>query len=316
MDLEIISFKDLTSPQNKLEIANKINRILSTQGIIGVKDIPDYVSLSRQYILAAREFCAQHEDVKKRFAPDRSTGETEGYELGAEQFQDEHGNWQVDDKKSSFYAFVPDDKRNKWPDNSNFKSAYLELGELIFTTGKLILKVIQLDESKGINHNQITGYGRMLHYHKEGSATNANPNWCGAHLDHGIFTGLLPAYYFREGQEVDEPTEAGLFIKPTNSADFIKIQATDKSLLLFQVGEFAQLASNDQICATKHFVKKTSSGVERFTFALFFSAGSETKIISHSRLTQDPRYQNNKDAEGGITYGKWDQASFERYHAK
>jgi hypothetical protein len=43
-----------------------------------------------------------------------------------------------------------------------------------------------------------------------------NPNWCGAHLDHGVLTALMPAYYFRNGEEVDELEEAGLYIMPSH----------------------------------------------------------------------------------------------------
>src|SRR4029079_14978530 len=134
----------------------------------------------------------------------------------------------------------------------DLKTAYLELGELIFTTGKHLLHFIGLDKTFGLRQDDLVGYGRMLHYHKIKETVLLNPNWCGAHFDHGVFTGLMPAYYFREGEEVEEPQEAGLFIMPARGNQFEKIHAADKSILLFQAGEFAQLATHDHIRATKH----------------------------------------------------------------
>jgi isopenicillin N synthase-like dioxygenase len=155
----------------------------------------------------------------------------------------------------------------------------------------------------------------MLHYHKESDQTNQNPDWCGAHFDHGVFTGLMPAYYFCNGEPVAEPEEAGLFIRPSDSQQFEKMDATDKSVLLFQVGEFGQLLSNDKIKATKHKVQKAKGGIERFTFALFYSAANETVINSQSILKDDERYKSNQHADGSITYEEWQISSYARYRA-
>jgi isopenicillin N synthase-like dioxygenase len=99
------------------------------------------------------------------------------------------------------------------------------------------------------------------------------------------------------------------------SKEFIKINSSDKSILLFQVGEFAQLASHDQICATQHVVKKAQGNIERFTFALFFSLHGNVIIRSRSELTHDVRYRENKSAQGSISYEQWHEASLARYHA-
>lgn len=173
-----------------------------------------------------------------------------------------------------------------------------------------------LNKTTGIDHDGLVGYGRMLHYHKESDATDANPNWCGAHYDHGVFTGLLPAYYFRDGVEVEEPEEAGLYILPTHGKTFEKVPTPDKSILLFQVGEFSQLASNDRICATKHMVKKAKGNIERFAFALFHSAADDTVIHSTSILANDARYLENMSADKSIDYDRWQIASYARYRAK
>ena len=314
MELELISYEDLLDPANQLA-GKEVKTALFKTGILGIKNVPDYESKSAAYIKAARQFSALDEKLKKQYAPDRDAGDTEGYELGAEWFKDQNGNWQIDDKKASFYAFVPDKTRNKWPREVNLKTPYLELGELIFRTGKHLLNFLGLNETLGIHQDGLQGYGRMLHYHKEKETRQTNPNWCGAHFDHGVFTGLMPAYYFRDGEEVSEPEEAGLFIRPTNGKNFEKVKASDKSILLFQVGEFGQLASNDHYRATQHLVRKAEGNIERFTFALFYSADVQAVIHSTSELTKDARYAENSAADGSICYGKWQEASYARYRA-
>lgn len=310
MELDIVSFTDLMAEKNTLENA------LLKKGIVGVRHVPDFEKKTRAYIDAARKFAALEEKIKQQYTPERDAGKTEGYELGAEWFKDKDGNWQIDDKKASFYAYVPDRSRNKWPHEVDLKTAYLELGQLIFQTGKVLLSAMGLDERIGLPQECLNGYGRMLHYFKDGTKTNTNPDWCGAHLDHGILTGLVPAYYFQNGVEVDEPEEAGLYIVPTQGHQFEKVYATDKSILLFQVGEFGQLVSNDRIRATKHIVKKAFDGIERFTFALFHSASEETVVKSTSELISDARYRENQFADGSISYGHWQDASYARYRAK
>lgn len=314
MKLDIISYNDLL--KGDAQAKQELETALLNKGIVGIRDIPEYEKLSRNYINAARAFTKLPENVRNQYAPDRDSGETEGYELGAEWFKNKNGEWQIDDKKASFYAHVPDKpEKNKWPREVDLKTAYVAMGECILSTGKLLLDVMGLNDTVGLDHQYLRGYARMLHYHKENDATNENPNWCGAHLDHSIFTGLMPAYYFIGDQEVDEPEEAGLYIKPTQGSEFEKIYASDKSVLMFQVGEFGQIASNDRISATKHKVKKAQGGIDRYTLAVFHEANPEALIKSSSVLTQDERYSKNKLADGSIRYGKWCEASFERYRA-
>ncbi len=315
MKLDIISFHDLNDAQNIAAVTNLTHALLH-KGIVGISDVPDFENKSRAYINAARNFSNLEEAIKLKYVPDRDAGNTEGYELGAERFKNKDGLWQIDDKKASFYAFVPDNAKNIWPTEVDLKTPYLALGELIFNTGKTILNIMRLNNHVGLEHDKLVGYGRMLHYHKESDLTFENPDWCGAHLDHGIFTGLIPAYYFRDGIEVDEPAEAGLYIIPSDGVEFEKINADKKDVLLFQVGEFGQLISNDRIKATKHIVRKAKGQIERFTFALFYSADDNTIIKSTSILSQDERYKANKMADGSISYGEWQKASFDRYRAK
>lgn len=310
--LDIVSFNDLNDAKN-IEAITNLKTALLQKGVVGIRDVPEFENKSRTYINAARIFSTLTDSVKQKYAPNRDSGNTEGYELGAEWFKNKDGIWQVDDKKASFYAFVPDNVRNIWPLEVDLKTSYLELGKLIFNTGKVILNIIGLNNHVGLNHDKLVGYGRMLHYHKENDATNENPHWCGAHLDHGVFTGLIPAYYFREGIEISEPDEAGLYVVPSDGDKFEKINSSEKEILLFQVGEFGQLISDDRIKATKHMVRKANGQIERFTFALFYSADNDTIIKSSSELIQDERYKLHQFPDGSISYNEWQKASFERY---
>jgi isopenicillin N synthase-like dioxygenase len=156
--------------------------------------------------------------------------------------------------------------------------------------------------------------GRMLYYRKSGNTAAENPFWCGSHLDHGMFTALLPAFYFVNGQAVAEPREAGLFVKTTHDGVFKKVMADDPDVMLFQVGEFGQLVTNDAIRATEHRVHKASGTVERYTMALFFDAPMETVIRSTSELTKDSRY--GAAAGEPCTYLRWHEESFKRYIVK
>lgn len=312
MKLDIIPFRHLKD--NDSVMVKTVNHALLQNGIIGVRDIPEFEEKSRDFIEAARKFTLLDEETKNRYVPNRNIGETEGYELGAEWFQNKDGIWQVDDKKASFYAFIPDHAKNKWPIEVDLKSAYLELGKLIFEAGKLILSMIGLNDKTDLNFSELKGYGRMLHYQKESDLTNENPYWCGAHFDHGILTGLMPAYYFCEDIEIDEPEEAGLYIVPGNGTQFEKVYSQKKDILLFQVGEFGQLISNDEIKATKHLVRKVKGGIERYAFAVFYSPNKNMVIESYSSLIVDSRYNLNQ-VGGKISYDQWEKASFDRYRS-
>ena len=314
MRLDIIAYQDLLNGQNS-SAQQTLASALFEKGIVGVSNVPTFLEKSQALIAAARQFSALDESIKQQYAPLRDTGDTEGYELGAEWFKDENGDWQIDDRKASYYAYVPNKPQNKWPQETDLKSSYLALGDLIFNTGKHVLSAIGLNTEAGIDHTQLAGYARMLHYQKVGNTDSSNPNWCGAHLDHDLLTGLTPAYYFCDGKEVDEPEEAGLFIKPHNGNQFEKIYVPDKSVMLFQIGEFAQLASNDKVQATKHLVKKAKGDIERFTYVLFYSPAESAKINSKSILISDERYANQKAQDGSLLYQQWRVASFERYRA-
>lgn len=315
MSLSIVSLSQLKDPA-QVQVHAALKEALLERGIVGIRDVPGFKEKSQAFVNAALQFSKLPLEIKLQYQPNRDAGNTEGYELGAEWFKDENDAWQADDKKASYYACVPDQPINKWPREVDLKTPYLELGELIFNTGKILLNLIGLNESLGLKHDLLSGYGRMLHYHKENDLSNRNPNWCGAHFDHGLFTGLMPAYYFRNGVECEEPEEAGLNIDFRDGQSFQKVEIPDQSIMLFQVGEFGQLLSNDRIRATKHLVKKSFGGIDRFAFAVFTSVDRNFVIRSESELTKDLRYQEHQSPDGRLSYATWEEASYDRYRVR
>ncbi|STX51050.1 Uncharacterised protein [Legionella busanensis] len=312
MELDIITYEELLDPTFN---ARQIEKPLLDKGVLGVSHVPHFELKYKEYINVARQFSHLNESIKKQYAPSLDSSSTGGYEVGAEWFKNEEGEWQIDAQKASYYASIPDNPLNKWPFEINLKKAYLELGELIFAIGKRLLNKIGLNEQAGLNHDLLRGFGRMLHYQRATDSSEKKDNWCGAHYDHGLFTGLTPASYFKDNEEVNEPKEAGLYILPHNSQRFEKVELPHKAITLFQVGEFAQLLSHDRFTATKHMVKRAPAGIERFTYALFFSPAEKMLIKSNSLLTKDLRYSENQTAEGYLHYKDWDKASLKLYQA-
>ncbi len=312
--LDIISYDDFV--QGDAKAINALQRALHEKGIVGIKGVPGYKEKVLKFIESAREFSALPEEIKESYAPNHSLGETFlGYEKGKERFKRPDGRWVIDDLKVSYYGFVPDNPLNKWPLEVNLRTPFQDLGALMSETGKAVMeKIGLLGSNTGIDIDNAPRMGRMLYYCKNENSAVENPFWCGAHFDHGVFTALLPAFYFINGEAISEPIEAGLFVKTTLEGVFKKVVADDPEVLLFQVGEFGQLATNDAIKATEHRVHKASGCVERYTMALFFDAPMESVIHSHSELTQDPRYGANPG--GACSYRHWHEESFKRYIVK
>lgn len=311
--LDVISYEKFS--EHDPETLQVLKRALHQKGIVGIKSIPGYKEKAMRFIEKAREFAALPGEVKENYAPKRELGELFlGYEVGKEQFLRPDGTWVVDDAKASYYSTVPDSEANKWPIECDLQTAYLEIAELMLGTSIEVMKKIDLIDVFIPAEKVNSGMGRMLHYSKQSDATMDNPFWCGAHFDHGLFTALLPGYYFLNGNRVEEPIEAGLFVRKSSAENFKKIVASDPDVMLFQVGEFGQLASNDAITATEHRVQKAYGEIERFTMAFFVSAAMDTVIRSQSILNKDSRYGNH--SEGECTYQEWHEATFNRYSVK
>ncbi len=314
LSLDIISYEDFVKEDSAALAV--LDRALHERGIVGIRGVPGYREKLLKFIEKSREFSALPEEVKEAYAPNLLLGEMFlGYEKGKEKFKCPDGRWVVDDLKVSYYGFVPDSPLNKWPLEVDLKTSFQNLGMLMSETGEAVMKKIGLIGSNtGISLDGIPRIGRMLYYRRSMEGVSDNPFWCGAHFDHGMFTVLLPAFYFAGGKAIHEPIEAGLFVKTTRDGIFKKVMANDPDVMMFQVGEFGQLVTNDAINATEHRVHKAIGAVERYTMALFFDPPMDMLVHSTSELTKDARY-------GGIpgapcSYRRWHEESFKRYIVK
>jgi isopenicillin N synthase-like dioxygenase len=302
LDLAIIPYEDFE--RNDPNALGLIQKELYENGIVGIRGIPGYQAKVQQFIEANRAFSALPEEIKEAYAPDRSQGGTFlGYEGGKEKFQRPDGRWVIDDLKNSYYGIIPDCAKNKWPTEVDLKTPFQELGALMSDMGITVMKKI------GLKVGDVYLLGRMLYY-KGADSVAENPLWCGPHFDHGLFTSLIPAYYYVNGELVPEPPEAGLFIKTSKEGVYKKVIANDPDVMMFQVGEFAQLASNDAIRATEHQVHKAKGFVDRYSMALFIDPSMDTVIHSNSVLAQDSRYGDNPN--GSCSYRHWDAETFKR----
>jgi isopenicillin N synthase-like dioxygenase len=313
LSLDIISYEDFVKEDPKALALLK--EALYVKGIAGIRGIPGYREKVVQFIETAREFTALPEEIKEGYAPNHSLGEIFlGYERGKEKFKRLDGSWMIDDLKVSYYANVPDSSLNKWPREVDLKTPFQELGAVMSEMGKKVMdKIGLLGPSTGIFLDGVPRVGRMLYYSKSGDSEGDNPFWCGAHFDHSLFTALVPAFYFIDDKEIAEPMEAGLFVKTSHAGMFQKVIADDPDVLMFQVGEFGQLITNDAIRATEHRVSKPAlKAIERYTMALFFSPPMESVISSTSELTRDSRY----GSEATCSFRHWHEESFKRYIVK
>lgn len=312
LELEVISYEKLI--QGDFDTLQVLDKALHEKGIVGMRGVPGYREKYEQFIQTAQEFSALPEDVKEVYKPNRALGETFlGYETGKEKFQRPNGTWVVDDLKTSYYAFIPDGPKNKWPIEVNLKEPFEDLGQLMAETGEVVMrKMGLLGSTTGLELEENSRLGRMLYYRK--SDNNDNPYWCGAHFDHGLFTAILPAVYLVKGEQVPEPAEAGLFVRTSKEEPFRKVSAEDLDVMLFQVGEFGQLVTDDGIRATEHRVHKAVGAIERYTLVVFYSAPMDIPIYSKSVLVGDARY----GAQPGesCTFRHWHEASFQRYLVK
>ncbi len=309
LSVDVISY-DLLIANDETAVSTLIEA-LHTKGIVGVQGVPGYRKKVKKFVDAARGFCALPESTKEKYAPNRELGDLFlGYEKGKEKFKRPDGSWVTDDLKISYYAFVPENSKNRWPLEIDLNTPFEDLGVIMADTAQVIMEKIGLTgQSTGIHVEDTPKVGRMLYYQKREDTSLHNPYWCGAHFDHGLFTALTPATYYVDGELVPEPEEAGLFVNV--NGEFKKIVA-DSDLMLFQVGEFGQLVANDKIMATEHRVHKANSPqVERFAMALFFEAPMDTVIHSTSALTKDSRYGGTTGDP--CTYQHWTEESFKRY---
>ncbi len=307
---EIIEYEDFE--RGDTETLDRLKLALFRDGLIGIRNIPGYKEKLFNLFKTSKRFFSLSEETKEKYAP-RPGDVFRGYECGKEKFQRPDGKWVIDDLKTSFYAFTPDSDINIWPEEIDLNTPLIQMGELMAEMGRSVIKSINLFRSYAdFDVEDCKTLARLLYYRKGEGTEKDNPVWCGDHFDHGLFTVLLPALYVKNNSVVEEPMEAGLFVKTDNG--YKKVIANDHNVLFFQVGEFGQLISDDRIRATKHKVKKAFGKVERYTMALFYNAPMDLEIRSTSKLTSDPRYPGRSGDP--CCYKQWNKASFERFLVK
>lgn len=312
LDLDVISYDDFI--QKDPAALQKLKKALHEKGIVAIQGIPGYQEKVQNYITTARKFSALPEEIKESYAPTYE-GTFLGYDRAKEKFMRPDGSWVIDDLKVSYYAWVPDRFDNKWPREMDLKTAFQDLGMLMVQMGEAVMQAVELVGPKtGISLDGIPRLGRMLYYRKNTeSQAQDNPYWCGSHFDHSMLTTLIPSFYFVDGKEVPEPEEAGLFVKTTAGGVYQKVVA-NPDVMMFQVGEFGQLATNDEIRATEHRVHKAEGNVERYAMAVFADAPMDAIIHSTSVLTKDARYGGGPG--DSCSYRRWNDESFKRYLVK
>lgn len=323
LDTKIISYEDFVKGDEKT--VERIKAALKKDGIVGIRGVPGYMELRGRYIAAAKAFGALDHAIKSNYVPDRNKGQLYGFEAGTERFKKEDGTEVVDAGKYSYYSYINKDESsseypgNVWPEECDLKTPCLEMGHFLLNQAIEVLRKIGYDESR-VDLNKVSGMGRMLDY--QPNPENTNPLWCGAHFDHSLFTALLTASYFKEGRLISEPSEAGLFIQRPGEPTFYKVVSDDPEVMLFQVGEFAQLDTDGAMQATKHRVNKALDGdIRRITMAVFVNPDFESVIESHDVLAKDSRYLNRLNSDGEVVpredgkcqFLDWHLLSFKRY---
>ncbi|KNC74414.1 hypothetical protein SARC_13037 [Sphaeroforma arctica JP610] len=161
-------------------------------------------------------------------------------------------------------------------------------------------------------------------------AVNEDDSWCGWHNDHCTLTGLLPGqFHDKNGNPISSPDpKAGLYIK-SRSGEVIHAKAP-KDVMLFQIGETAQIHTGGLLKATPHMVRGAAvKDVSRSTLAVFMEPGElfdvalpkgegitvEKTVANNGQLppsvpTLASRWNNDK----GDTFGEFTRRTIEGYY--
>lgn len=283
--MHILDYQTLFSQKNH------IIQAFHDKGIIGIRGVPGFVEAYENFIKSAQNFVRLPKEKRDQYTP--SDFYWRGWSYGVESF-----NQVTDAFKGSYYVKFPEehaDVPNIWPsqDVPDFKKHYLKLVEIIFRMGQEINPLL------GIHIKDLTSVARMLYYGpiKDSKAVE----WCGEHRDHGLLTGLCPGTYLYEGQRVPSPKGTGLFIRGEETS-------APEDVLLFQIGEVAELITNGGVTATEHEVRKAVGGYERYNLALFMAPLADYKIESTLEKYNDRFFQ-------GMLYRDWNSRSLAKYNA-
>ncbi|MDN3507930.1 MAG: 2-oxoglutarate and iron-dependent oxygenase domain-containing protein, partial [Simkaniaceae bacterium] len=194
LDVDIIDYDAFAAKTP--EAIEQLQTALLKRGLVGIRGVPGYKEKAANYINALRSFSSLPMETKKKYSPDGMTEKAKhflGFNDGGEKFRLPNGQWVVDDQKYSIYSIYPDMCENRWPEELDLKTPFEEICAIVTDVGKTILEDIELISPKtGMTRDSLAPHVcRQLHYSKSGNTETNNPYWCGAHFDHGLFTGLL-----------------------------------------------------------------------------------------------------------------------------
>jgi len=287
---EIRAFSHSTLAAMGPEMIAEFQRV----GYIAVEGVEGFADAYQRFLNVGRQFTALSPADQAECTPADFSGN--GWSRGVEKF-----NGKTDTYKGSYYAKIPNVETNVWPDEilPDFRDAYQEVATLVLNVAREILPLVGFD-------GDVQALGRMLHYKSvpEGEDDD-NPNWCGNHRDHGVFTGLCPEVYYDDaGDIVARPESSGLYIEGNPVAP-------RKDIMLFQMGEFMELLTNGKTRATDHEVKKALSGFERYALAVFIDPLNEITVTCDNAAVVE-KYADRY--EPGITYEEWGKRSYRKYN--
>jgi len=320
-------------------------------GVCAVRGVPGFNEARRALLPLARklgklpsELLSSYERPEAHYCVGWSRGQ-------------EHFKGKPDISKGSFYANpIFDDPAEgdkavqakfpytlscSWPSEvPELEAAFKTMSRIIYETAKPILAQCDaIVKAKYPAHDRALFektfprsrlvVGRLLHYY-----AGVEDSWCGWHNDSSVITGLVPAMWLDDmtGDELQSlDTTAGLYVQGRGGA--IERVSVPKDVLLFQIGEAAQILSGGVLQATPHSVRGHISDpgalqVSRESFALFMEPqwdmaigppegasyedvlrGEEGDLIPplSKRLNPDPQ-------TGTVEFGKLLGDSFAEYY--
>ena len=317
LKLQTVSYQDLVSGTSQSASAlSTLKSALKRDGAVSIGDVPNFVEQRKTYFKEAVSFAQLSEEQKQDVAAGgvEDTYSYLGYDVAAEQFKGPNGEIYADQNKRSYYAIFPDSENNKWQEGTQLKTAFLELARTVHDTSEVVLRAVGILGEDGpiTDLEGAEDFGRMLHY-ITGDNEDPNPFWCGQHKDHSLITGLIQPLYMLGGEEVPPPEGAGLHIKVGETYHRVIGEADS---ITYQIGDFGQLISNDDVIATEHRVNKPNHptrGLERHTLALFIDPKLDQKVENSTSVlaSTDSRY-----VEGDTTFNDWHLRTLARHKKK
>lgn len=274
-------------------------------GIIIIKNVSGLLKARNLLYKQIRKFANLDPKIQKKYeSPDSN------YSFGWSKGKEMMAKGMVDTMKGSYYANPLNDNLAKgdltlikkypgyftpniWPTDilPDFETNFKNLGYIIYQVALKVLKECdKLLPEKFIENmfasDLINTKGRLLNYYHQ---DNNSDSWCGWHLDHGFFTGLVSAQYYdvKTGKPVNKPVNGGLKIR-SRSGKIISVDIPENGIA-FQIGETAQILTGGYLRATPHYVQKPiiNESLDRVAMALFIDCPLETPMSLPSYALDD-----------------------------